>query len=85
MDMDFLLTEEQGALRTRVRQFAEDKIAHMAAEVDESDEISWDLVRLLADEGLLRLIAPEEYGGAGMVSCVNICIVREELSRICGE
>jgi alkylation response protein AidB-like acyl-CoA dehydrogenase len=84
MDMDFMCTEEQRALRTRVRQLAEEKIDPMAAEVDESDEISWDLVRLLADEGLLRLIVPEEYGGAGMVSCVNICIVREELSRICG-
>jgi alkylation response protein AidB-like acyl-CoA dehydrogenase len=84
MDMDFMCTEEQRALRTRVRQLAEEKIAPMAAEVDESDEISWDLVRLLADAGLLRLIVPEEYGGAGMVSCVNICIVREELSRICG-
>jgi alkylation response protein AidB-like acyl-CoA dehydrogenase len=84
MDMDFLLTEDQQALRKRVRQLAEEQLAPMAPEVDESEEISPDLVRLLAEAGLLRFMAPTAYGGAGMVSCVNICIVREELSRICG-
>lgn len=81
--MDFMFTEEQKELRKRVREFAEEKLAPLAPEVDESDEISWDLVKLLADEGLLRLMVPKEYGGDGMVSCVNICIVREEFSRIC--
>jgi short/branched chain acyl-CoA dehydrogenase len=84
MDMDFLLTEDQQALRKRVRQLAEEQLAPMAPEVDESEEISPDLIRLLADAGLLRFMAPTAYGGAGVVSCVNICIVREELSRICG-
>ncbi len=82
--MDFMLTEEQRELRKRVRRFAEEKLSPLAPETDESEEISWDLVKLLADEGLLRLMVPKEYGGDGMVSCVNICIVREEFSRICG-
>ncbi|OGP52992.1 MAG: hypothetical protein A3K30_01445 [Deltaproteobacteria bacterium RBG_13_51_10] len=82
--MDFMLTEEQRELRRRVRKLAEEKLAPMAAEVEESDEISWDLVRLLANEGLLRLTVPKEYGGAGQVSCVNICLVREEFSKVCG-
>jgi alkylation response protein AidB-like acyl-CoA dehydrogenase len=81
--MEFMFTEEQKELRRRVRKFAEEKLAPLAPEVDESEEISWDLVKLLADEGLLRLMVPKEYGGAGQVSCVNICIVREEFSRIC--
>jgi acyl-CoA dehydrogenase len=84
VDLDFMLSEEQRALRQQVRQLAEEKLAPMAPEVDESDDISWDLVRLLADAGLLRLMAPRAYGGEGKVSCVNICIVREELSRMCG-
>jgi acyl-CoA dehydrogenase len=84
VDLDFMLSEEQRVLRQQVRQLAEEKLAPMAPEVDESDDISWDLVRLLADAGLLRLMVPEAYGGAGKVSCVNICIVREELSRMCG-
>ncbi len=81
--MDFMFTEEQKELRRRVRKFAEEKLAPLAPVVDESEEISWDLVKLLADEGLLRLMVPKEYGGDGMVSCVNISIVREEFSRIC--
>ncbi len=81
--MDFMLTEEQKELRRRVRKFAEEKLAPIAPEAEESDEVSWDLVRLLAKEGLLRLMVPKEYGGAGQVSSVNICLVREEFSRVC--
>jgi alkylation response protein AidB-like acyl-CoA dehydrogenase len=81
--MDFMFTEEQKELRRRAREFAEEKLAPLAPVVDESEEISWDLVKLLADEGFLRLMVPREYGGEGMVSCVNISIIREEFSRIC--
>lgn len=81
--MEFMFTEKQKELRNRVRKFAEEKLAHLAPEVDESDEISWDVVKLLADEGFLRLMVPKEYGGDGMVSCVNISILREEFSRTC--
>jgi alkylation response protein AidB-like acyl-CoA dehydrogenase len=81
--MDFMFTEEQKELRRRAREFAEKKLAPLAPVVDESEEISWDLVKLLADEGFLRLMVPREYGGEGMVSCVNISIIREEFSRIC--
>lgn len=82
--MEFMLSEEQKELRRRVRKLAEEKLAPIAPEVEESNEISWGLVRLLANEGLLRLMVPKEFGGAGLVSCVNVCIVREEFSRVCG-
>ncbi len=82
--LEFMLTGEQKELRRQVRNLAEEKLAPIAPEVDESNEVSWDLVRLLAGEGLLRLMVPKEYGGAGQVSCVNVCIVREEFSRVCG-
>jgi alkylation response protein AidB-like acyl-CoA dehydrogenase len=81
--MDFMLTEEQKELRTRVRKLAKEKLAHRAAQVDESEEVPWDIVKLLADEGLLRIMVPKAYGGAGMVSCVNICIIREAFSERC--
>lgn len=80
---DFMFTEEQLELRKKVRAFAEEKLEPIAPVADETPSISWDLVRLLADEGYLRLMVPKEYGGAGMVSCVNICIIREEFARIC--
>jgi len=80
---DFMFTEEQLELRKRVRAFAEEKLAPLAPVVDETPSVSWDVVRLLADAGYLRLMVPKEYGGAGMVSCVNICIIREEFARVC--
>jgi len=80
--MDFRFTEEEEMLRTKVRKFAEEKLAPMAAEVDEMDDVSWEVAALLKENGLFTLLAPEEYGGAGL-KAVPICIVREELSRIC--
>ena len=79
--MDFRFTEEQEMLRNKVRRFAEEKLAPIAAEVDELDEVSWEVARLLAEQELFSLLTPEEYGGVGL-KAVPICIVREELSRI---
>jgi butyryl-CoA dehydrogenase len=79
--MDFRFTEEQEMLRAKVRKFAEEKLAPIAAEVDELDEVSWEVARLLAEQELFCLLVPEEYGGVGL-KAVQLCIVREELSRI---
>ena len=81
--MDFMFTEEQLALRKKVRTFADEKLEPIAHIVDESDDIPWDLVRMLNEEGYLRFMVPKAYGGEGEVSCVNISITREELSRVC--
>ena len=80
--MDFRFTEEKEMLRSNVRKFAEEKLAPIAAEVDEMDDVSWEVAGLLKKQGLFTLLAPEEYGGVGL-KAVPICIVREELSRIC--
>jgi len=79
--MDFRFTEEQEMLRSKVRKFAEEKLAPIAAEVDELDEVSWEVAKLLGEQELFHLVTPEEYGGIGL-RAVLICIVREELSRI---
>lgn len=79
--MDFRFTEEQEMLRTKVRKFAESKLAPIAAVVDELDEVSWDVAKMLAEQELFTLLVPKEYGGVGMKSTRN-CIVREELTRI---
>ncbi len=79
--MDFRFTEEQEMLRKKVRKFAEDKLAPIAAQVDELDVVSWEVARMLGEAGIFALLVPEEYGGVGMKS-VTMCLVREELSRI---
>ena len=79
--MDFRFTEEQEMLKTQVRKFAEEKLAPIAAEVDEIEEVSWEVVGMMAEQGIFGLLIPKEYGGVGMTA-TNICIVREELARI---
>ncbi|MBW1789637.1 MAG: acyl-CoA dehydrogenase family protein, partial [Deltaproteobacteria bacterium] len=80
--MDYRFTAEQEALKQHVRTLAEEKLAPMAEEIEERDDIQPGMVRILAEGELFRLLFPKEYGGAGEVSAVKICIAREQLSRI---
>ena len=80
--MDFRFSKEQEMLQKEIRKFAEDKLEPIAAEVDELDEVSWEVVRLLADQELFCLLTPKEYGGVGPTATA-VCIAREELSRVC--
>jgi acyl-CoA dehydrogenase len=82
--MDFNLTPQEQELQHRVRQLAQERIAPLAAEVDESNRVSPELMRILADAKLLRYTVPEEYGGYG-IKVMNLCIIREELARVCGQ
>jgi acyl-CoA dehydrogenase len=79
--MDFSLTLAEQELQRRVRRLAEERIAPIAAEVDESDRVSPELMRILSEAGLLRYNVPEEYGGYG-IKVVLLCIIREELARV---
>jgi alkylation response protein AidB-like acyl-CoA dehydrogenase len=79
--MDYRFTEEQEMLKAKVRQFAEKKLGPVAAHVDELDEVSREVAKMMAEQELFTLLVPPEYGGVGIKSVRN-CIVREELSRI---
>jgi len=81
--MDFQFTREQEMLRTEIRRFAEEKLGPIAPEVDELDEVSWEVVSLMAAQELFCLLTPREFGGIG-ISAVSVCIAREELSRMSG-
>ena len=80
--LSFTLTEEQQEFRRSVRQLAEDKIAPRAQEIDEADEYPWDVDEALVKNGFAGVSYPEEYGGAGG-GAVELCILVEELSRVC--
>src|SRR5688572_19128813 len=80
--LSFSFTDEQEAVRASIRQFAENKITPRAAEIDESDEYPWDIDELLVKNGFAGVSYPEEFGGAGG-GAVEICILVEELSRVC--
>jgi alkylation response protein AidB-like acyl-CoA dehydrogenase len=81
--MDFELSEEQQQVRMSVREFAEAEIAPHVMEWDESQHFPIELVPKLAELGLMGVIFPEEYGGAGM-GYVEYATIIEELSRVDG-
>lgn len=81
--MQFELSEEQQQIKMSVREFAESEIAPHVMEWDESQHFPIELQPKLADLGLLGVIFPEEYGGAGM-GYVEYATIIEELSRVDG-
>lgn len=80
--MDYFLSEEQTMIRDLARQIAEEKIVPVRAELDETGEFPWDVMKVLAQSDLFGLFIPEEYGGLGK-GCFELCIAVEELSRAC--
>ena len=81
--MDFTFTEEQKQLRKSVREFAEGEIAPHVQEWDESQHFPAEILPKLAEMGLMGVIFPEEYGGAGL-GYIEYATVIEELSRVDG-
>jgi short/branched chain acyl-CoA dehydrogenase len=79
--LNFDLTSEQQLVRDTVREFAESRIAPVAAELDREHRFPYDLVAELAELGLMGMTVPEEYGGAG-ADTVSYAIGVEELTRI---
>jgi len=81
--MDPLLTKKHDAFREQVRAFAEKEIKPHAAELDEKGIFSIELAEKMFDEGYLRIVTPENYGGLGLDSLSYIIAV-EEMARVDG-
>src|SRR6266511_2324798 len=81
--MEFELSEEQKQIKASVREFAEAEIAPHVLEWDEAQHFPIELKPKLAELGLMGVIFPEEYGGAGM-GYIEYATIIEELSRIDG-
>jgi butyryl-CoA dehydrogenase len=80
--MDFALSQDQKLVRDMVREFAKNELEPIAAEIDESREFPWETLRKMAELGLMGVVIPEEYGGAGM-DFTTLAIICEEISRVC--
>ena len=78
----FYLTDEQRAIRDLAREIARERIAPLAARVDESEEYPAEQLKLLAQQGLMGLHIPEEYGGSGAGS-LAFCLGAEEVAWAC--
>ncbi len=77
------LTPEHEQFQKSVREFAEQELAPRAAEIDNADQFPHWAVEKMAELGLLGLVFPEEYGGAGG-DYVMYSIAMEEIARASG-
>jgi len=80
--VDYFLTEEQQMIKEIAAKIAAEKIRPVRAELDESEEFPWDLMKVLAQSDLFGVYLPEEYGGLGGGVLEN-CLAIEELGRAC--
>jgi acyl-CoA dehydrogenase len=80
--MKFEFNEEQKMVRDMVRRFAEEELKPKAADMDKECQIYPEIIKQLAELGLLGIYIPEEYGGAGM-DVISYATAVEELSRGC--
>lgn len=81
--MDFQLNEEQLQLKKSLREFAEREILPNVMKWDECGQFPTEVVKELGKMGVLGMIFPTEYGGAGL-GYVEYVIAVEELSRVDG-
>jgi len=80
--MKLELNEQQKMIRNMVREFAEKEVAPIAAELDKKGEYPTKTLEKMAKLGLLGIIIPQQYGGAGLDTISYVTVV-EEISRKC--
>jgi len=80
--LDYFLTEQQKEIRNLTRTIAEEQVLPVRAALDEKEEFPKEIMKILADAGLFGVYISEEYGGLGG-GLLDLCIVVEELSRVC--
>ena len=80
--MKLELNEQQKMIQKMVREFSEKEVAPIAAELDEKGEYPTKTLEKIAKLGLLGIIIPTEYGGAGL-DTVSYATVIEEISKKC--
>jgi len=81
--MNFDLSENQKMIQDMMRKFAKEELEPKAAELDKTGEFPIESIKKLAELGILGMVVPEQYGGAGF-DFVSLAIAIEEISRACG-
>ncbi len=81
--MECFLDDIQKEIVDLSRQIAEEKIRPVRAKYDEEEIFPWDVMKSLSQADLFGLYIPEEYGGLGR-GVFELCLVTEELSKVCG-
>jgi alkylation response protein AidB-like acyl-CoA dehydrogenase len=81
MAVSHLLEDEQTLIEA-IREIALERVAPRAAEIDHTSQFPWDMKELLAQQDILAMPFPTEYGGIG-ASELAVVMAIEELSRHC--
>jgi len=81
--LEYFFTDTQKEIRDLARRFAQEKMKPVRAELDRTGEFPHELLKGMADLGLMGVYFPEEYGGLGG-GIMEMCIVVEELCRVDG-
>lgn len=72
--MNYFLTEEQEMIRDLARRIAREKVAPVAAELDETGHFPREILEVMAESDLCGVYIPEEYGGLGG-GVFELCLV----------
>src|SRR5262245_61530025 len=78
--MDFELTDEQRLIQNTVREFVDDRVLPNAIDNDINHHLDLGVIEGMAELGLLGIVIPEEYGGAGL-DFVSEALSCEEIER----
>jgi len=81
--VEYFLTDTQKEIRDLARRFAQEKMKPVRAELDRTGEFPFEIMKGLADLGLMGVYIPEAYGGLGG-GIMEMCLVVEELCRVDG-
>ncbi len=81
--MNLDLSREQEEIRRLVREFAQREVKPRAEEIDQQSRFPRELVAKAAELGLMGILIPEEYGGAGL-DHISFAILVEEIAKFCG-
>lgn len=80
--MDFSLSKKEQLFLQMIREFAENEVKPLAAEVDEQEKFPTETVKKLGKLGVMGIPVPVQYGGQGGTNQMYSMAV-EELSRVC--
>src|SRR2546428_12660500 len=78
--MDFNLTDEQRLIQDTVRAFVDERVLPVAVQNDIDHKLDLELIQGMAELGILGIVIPEEYGGAGL-DFVAEALACEEIER----
>jgi alkylation response protein AidB-like acyl-CoA dehydrogenase len=75
--LNFSLPEELLSMQRAVRTFAREELGAVAAQLDRDPVFPWPTLRKMGDLGLLGMLTPAEYGGAGLGSLAYVVLLEE--------